>query len=140
MNHSDQPRVWQVSSILLANRNFEMLLDMSDCNEISYFLEKFNWPIYSIVRSDSDENCQLNYPVIIFHDLTQEMYDYWEKQDYAYVYKQEGCVSWFKTHDHVKSCVIPLEEIWENSSVIWDDINDAYEDINSVPLRSNSNY
>ena len=134
MKNMENRSIWQVANI--HDSNNEMLLDMSDCQELCFFLEKFNWPKYDIVSHDNiDPDEPRNFPGIIFHELTQEMYDYWLNEEYGYVVHLSNnhpsleeygytprtdskLIRSFRLHQEVKDTVIPLQTIWENASNI----------------------
>ena len=120
MENLYQPEVWQVAHIY--NSDGEMLLDMSDCQEICYFMKKFNWPRYEIIQNRCEPENPKNYPGIILHDLTQEMYDYWNDEQFGYrvVKDHSDTCTYFVLHEDVKNSVIGLNEIWENASKIHD--------------------
>jgi len=131
MENLYQPEVWQVAHIY--NSDGEMLLDMSDCQEICYFMKKFNWPRYEIIQNRCEPENPKNYPGIILHDLTQEMYDYWDKELFGYsvVKDNSDTCTYFVLHEDVKNSVISLNEIWENASKIYDldSREEAYHDL-----------
>ena len=110
--------IWQVANV--PDSNHETLLNMSDCHELCYFLEKFGWPKYDIVSHDNiDPDVPRNYPGIIFHELTQEMYDYWMNEEYdCAVQTDSKYIRSSNPHKEVNDSVIPLQTIWENASNI----------------------